>query len=172
MAFILEKLTTDHDCGQFSCGVPVLDSWLIEHSIDSEKRGTASAYVWHNGDNVVVAYFALSLCVVKREQAPKAIARGSPDEVPAILLGKLALHKNLQNKKLGSELLHSAFNVVLLSTETITARIFVVDALDENVAKFYEHHGFRAFMDSRVRLARKINDIRKELSRDSSLRSE
>jgi hypothetical protein len=46
-----------------------------------------------------------------------------------------------------------------------TARLVVVDAIDEAAARFYEHHGFIAMPGNRQRLVQKIGDIAAALGR-------
>ena len=123
--------------------------------------------MWHNGNHEAVAYFSLSAHTIQREHLPNKIAHGSPSEIPAILLGKLALDKKLQDTGLGSELLHSALSIECDATKYIGARLFVVDALNEQVAEFYKHYGFKECLNNPLWLARKISDIQEELFGDT-----
>lgn len=163
MSYTLNKLASDHILDQFSCGVPSLDVWLSRNALNSERKGTATTYVWCDKNNAVVAYFALSVCSIRRDEINHKTGRGSPDTIPAIIVGKLALHQKLHGQGLGRDLLYSALETIVRMTDIITARLVVVDALNENVARFYEQYGFIPFMDSRVRLCRKTSDIRKDI---------
>ena len=147
----------------FDCGVEALDTWLKEHALATQKRKTARTFVWHNGDFKVIAYFSLSAHTIQREDLPIKLSRGSPSKIPAILLGKLALDKTLHGSGLGAELLHSALTIGCEATQYIGARLFVVDALNEDVGEFYKHYGFKECLNSSLRLARKISDIQEEL---------
>jgi hypothetical protein len=51
---------------------------------------TARTFVWHTGDQVVVAWFSLAAHLVVRADLPLRIGRGSPDAPPAVLLARLA----------------------------------------------------------------------------------
>ena len=169
MQYILDALNAKHEIENFDCGVEVLDTWLKDHALTSQKKRTARTFVWHNGNQEVVAYFSLSAHTIQREDLPNKIAHGSPSKIPAILLGKLALDKKLQDTGLGSELLHSALSIGCDATQYIGARLFVVDALNEEVGEFYKHYGFKECLNTSLRLARKISDIQKELYADDTL---
>ncbi len=168
MQYILDVLSNKHFTENFNCGVEVLDTWLKDHALATQSRRTARTFVWHNGDHNVVAYFSLSAHTIQHEDLPNRLGRGSPSEVPAILLGKFSLDKALQGSGLGSELLHSALTVGCEATQYIGARLFVVDALNEQIAQFYKHYGFKECLNASLRLARKISDIQKELIQSRS----
>ncbi len=131
-----------HDVRQFSSGEDTLDTWLVEHTAQADRRGTARTWVWADGNNVVVAYYSLAAHKVARERVPTAIGRGGPVEIPAVVIAKLALSSSLQGQGLGAVLVADALERVLRATELVAARVVVVDALSESVATFYEHLGF------------------------------
>jgi predicted GNAT family N-acyltransferase len=164
VTYFLEALTEKHATDSFDCGIEALNTWLKEHACDAQLRRTARVFVWHAGDDNVVAYFSLSAHVVKKDDVPNKLSHGSPAEIPAILLGKLGLDKRLHGTGLGAELLHSALYAGCEATQFVGARLFVVDALNEEVAKFYKRYKFRKCLNTSLRLARKISDIQKELS--------
>ncbi len=163
MTYILDALTGEHSTETFDCGVELLNAWLKEHAMHAQVKRTARVFVWHTGDNNVVAYFSLTAHVVKKKNLPNNLSHGSPANIPAILLGKLGLDQRLHGIGLGSDLFHSALFVGLEATQHIGARLFVVDALDVDVARFYQHYKFIPYADNPLRLVRKVSDIRKEL---------
>lgn len=61
--------------------------------------------------------------------------------MPAVRLGRLAIHSAYQNRKLGAALLFNAVSRSLRSD--IAAHMLVVEAKDVRAAAFYLHHGFR-----------------------------
>lgn len=166
MQFILDKLSGKHSVGNFYCDDALLDTWLKDHARDSQSRNTSTTYVWHSGDNVVVGYFAISAYSIEKENLAPKISRGSPKVIPAFLLGKLALDKSLQKQGLGGELFISALEQAVFMSESVAARVVVVDAIDAEVAEFYQHYKFIPYVDNPLRLVRKISDIRKDLSNE------
>lgn len=150
-----------HDASAFSCGVNGMDTWLQGNADAAARRETAVTWVWADGARVV-AYYSLSAHKVARDGVPKALGRGGPVEIPAVLIGKLALDVSLHGQGLGGVLLVDALTRIVSATQIVAARLVVVDALDEAAAQFYEHYGFTRTPDE-LRLLRRIKDIRADL---------
>lgn len=106
----------------------------------------------------VVGYYALAAHKIAREQVPARIGRGGPIEIPAVLLARLALTERLRGRGLGATLVADALERVVVVTQTVAARVVVVEALVEPVARFYETLGFRRIPGS-LRLVQKVADI-------------
>jgi GNAT superfamily N-acetyltransferase len=152
-----------HTPDQFASGEEDLDAWLIQHAQDSEDRGVTRTFVWTDVDTTrVIAYYTLMAHVIRREDLPKSIGRGSPHEIPAILLARLAVDKRAHGKGHGSALLGDALERALLAAAQVGARFVVVDALHEKAAGFYTHHGFTRIPDT-MRLIQKMSSIAKAL---------
>jgi GNAT superfamily N-acetyltransferase len=158
VVYVSESLDSRHDASGFHSDQPELDRWLANHSLTAEARRAARTFVWHAGDNRVVAYYSIAAHLIVRADLPRNLARGNPYQIPAVLLARLALDQSLHGQKLGGALLAEALGRIVAATEIIAARYVVVDALDENAAHFYEHHGFRAVPGGR-RLVQKVSDV-------------
>ena len=158
MRFVAEQLSDAHYLGGFSSGQPELDRWLAEHALDAAARRTARTFVWHRGDHNVAGYYSLTAHLLQREELPRSLGRGGPREIPAVLLARLALDQSFHGQGLGGALLAEALERVLAATETVAARFVVVDAIGEDAARFYEHHGFTQIPET-LRLVQKVSDI-------------
>ena len=163
--FISEALAEHHLLERFTSGNDALDIWLLNHARHAQSMRTARTFVWHTGDQVVIAYFSLAAHLVVRAELPPRVARGSPDAIPAVLLARLALDRSLHKQGLGGELLLDALSRAVQASEVAAARLLVVDAIDEAAAAFYEHHGFVAVPGNRQRLVQKISDIAAAIGR-------
>jgi predicted N-acetyltransferase YhbS len=139
----------------------VLDEWLREHALGAQAGRTGRTFVWHN-HGVVVAYYTLAAHRIARDILPAKLGRGSPDQIPAILLARLALDVSLHGRSLGGRLLGEACYRAAVASRTVGARMIVVDALDDSAATFYERHGFRRLASS-LRLAHTMSDATKVL---------
>ena len=126
---------------------------------------TAQTFVWVE-DNRIIAYYALAGHKLIRGDLPKRIARGGPQEIPAVMLGKLALHHSLHHQGLGEQLLLDAFGRDSAATQTVAARLVVVDAIDEEAARFYRRYGFVDCDSPEDRLVMKISEIEAAASED------
>lgn len=151
-----------HHVGDFSCGEPSLDTWLREQAAASSARRTARTWVWLDEDGVVVGYYALAAHKVARDDVQSKVGRGGPVEIPAVLLARLALSESLRGQGLGAVLVADALQRVVDATQTVAARLVVVDALHERAARFYETLGFRRIPVSLL-LVQKVADIESAL---------
>lgn len=142
MSFVCEVLGDEHDSSSFSSDRPALDDWLRESAKDSDGRNLTRTYVWHLGDNAVVAYYTLMPYFIEREALTKKQARGLPDRISGYLIARLALDRSLHGQRLGSQLLASALTRAAVGARDLGGRYVIVDALDDTAASFYRHHGF------------------------------
>ena len=133
----------DQELGRFSCGVDELDDWLRRHARHSAARGTRT-YVLVDETGDVTAYAAIAPQYVDRATLPSRFARGAPERVPSILIAKLAVDRRVQGRGVGTELLMCVATRVLIAARMIGGKLLVVDAIDEDAAGFYVHHGFVA----------------------------
>lgn len=157
--FRSERLDPErHDVSGFSCGEESLDVWLREQAVAASKRDTARTWVWIDDAGQVVGYYALAAHKVAREQVVAKEGRGGPAEIPAVLLAKLALVEHLRGQGFGAVLVADALTRIVTATQTVAARLVVVDALTERVAQFYESLGFRRVPGSLL-LVQRIADI-------------
>ncbi len=150
-----------HDLSTFDSGEPGLDLWLREHAAGAEARRVARTFVWvpsAGPPDVVVGYYSLTGHRLVREALPTSMGRGSPAEIPAVLLARLALDQVHQGAGTGGALLADALGRIVIATETVAARFVVVDALHERAVTFYEHYGFRRIPET-LRLVQKVSDI-------------
>jgi ribosomal protein S18 acetylase RimI-like enzyme len=138
-----EPLGEHHVLGAFRCGKAALDEWLTRHAVASDRMRNSKTHVWTAPDTKqVVAYFSFAPHLVIRGSLPRRLGHGAPENVPAILLAKLAIHVDLAGSGLGRHLLVDAFEVCLAAADLIGGRFLVVDAIDEAAACWYERRGF------------------------------
>ena len=161
MTYRVEPLD-DQDLGEFSCGNDELDEWLRRHADTATGQGTRT-YVLVDDAGSVVGYFAVAPHLIERDEAPRRLSRGAPHQIPAILLAKLALHRSLQGQGLGSELLVHALDTVIAAARRAGGRVVLVDAIDENAQRLYEHHDFQTLPGRDQRLVMKLSTAAKAL---------
>lgn len=165
MAFRSERFDPErHEVRGFSCGEPSLDVWLREQAVAATARRTARTWVWVDEGGAVVGYYGLAAHKVARADVPSKVGCGGPIEIPAVLLARLALAESLRGRGLGAVLVADALQRVVEATQTVVARLVVVDALHERVARFYESLGFRRLPVSLL-LVQKVSDVEAALAR-------
>jgi GNAT superfamily N-acetyltransferase len=139
-----EKLRADHDLSEFGCGEPSLDNWLRRRALQNEESGASRTYVVCAGQQGV-GYYALAVGgVAHAEEAPGRVRRNMPDPVPVMIIGRLAVHKDYQGKKIGPGLLRDAVLRTLQAADIAGVRAILLHAISERARKFYEDCGFIA----------------------------
>src|SRR5260370_27722131 len=103
-----ERLHAQHDVSRFDNGKhPSLDAWLKNRALASEGM-SARTYVAcaRDAPRRVVGYYAISTAMEQRISLPNAkLRRAMPDQVPLLLIGRLAVDRQNQGKGLGADLL-------------------------------------------------------------------
>lgn len=156
-------LCASHNLDGFESGSPSLDRWLQRSARTAAAAGTAATYVLEDSERVV-GYYALAMSAVVHAQAPSRLRRGMPDPVPVVLLARLALDRRAQGCHLGGHLLVDALHRCVRGGREFGARAVVVDATDDEAARFYRHFDF-THLDER-RLWRRLSDIAAALGPD------
>jgi GNAT superfamily N-acetyltransferase len=140
-----ERLGPHHDLSQFHNGRhDSLDAWLRDRALASEGL-SARTYVICASEppSRVIGYYAISTAMAQRSGLPSAkLRRGMPDEVPLLLIGRLAIDVNYQKRGLGTDLLIDALRRCLTAAATAGARAVITHAIDDDAVAFYERHGF------------------------------
>lgn len=139
-----EPLGPQHDIASFNNGRhPSLDKWLRDRARSSEGL-SARTYVTCAADPAgrVVGYYAISTAGAHRVALPNAkLRRGMPEEVPLLLLGRLAIDAAYQGQGLGSALLIDALRRCSAASAIAGARGVLAHAIDDGAVQFYLRHG-------------------------------
>lgn len=160
-----QPLDNEHRINGFDCGVGSLDVWLVKHARPALGAGSARTYVVMDSEQErVVGYHALSVASVEHDEATERARKGMPrNQVPAVLLARLAVDKSVQGEGLGAFLLRDAMTRAVSVAEQAGIRILLVHALSDDARSFYEHFGFEPSPSDPMNLQIIIKDIRAAL---------
>jgi GNAT superfamily N-acetyltransferase len=151
-----EPLAASHDLTLFTNGVHAsLDQWLRERARSSEALSARTYVICPTAEpDRVVGYFSISAAVEQRTALPSAkLRRGMPEQVPLLLIGRLAIDAEWRGRGLGSALLADALRRCLAASEIAGVRGVVAHAIDDAAIAFYERHGFfRSPLGERIML--------------------
>ncbi len=136
----IEPLAADHWLDDFDSGEIELDEWLVRRAWRNQLAGFSRTYATTDGDRVV-GYHSLSAFAVLRADATGRARRQAPRQIPAILLGRLAVDRQARGHGLGAGLLRHAMELTVAASDTIGVRMLVVTALHPEAAAFYERFG-------------------------------
>lgn len=156
----LERLHRRHQLGDFDSGVPALDTWLHNYAGQSGRADMAVTYVAHVDDRVI-GYFAITASEVAQDDAPAELTRRvARYPIPVIRLARLAVDLGHRGTGLGAALLREALVRSAQAADIIGARAVVVDAKDDEAARFYEHFEFEPFPGDARKLFLMMKDLR------------
>ena len=150
----IEPIARSHQRDAFCSGQDSLDHYLKKQATQDAKRKVAAPYVAVDSDNRVVAYYTLSAFSIRLPELPVEITKRLPryPQVPATLLGRLAVDQSRQGTGLGDFLLMDALARSLRAAADIASHAVVVDAIDERAVRFYRRYDFIPFPDNPRRL--------------------
>lgn len=133
-------LEPTHETAEFESGAEELDVWLRQWALVNHRSGNARVFVATRGSRVV-GYYALATGGVEKEKVPEKVKKGGvPEQVPCLLLARLAVDRNEQASGMGRALLADALRrAVRVSTE-IGVRAMLIHARDDTALAFYLHH--------------------------------
>jgi len=91
----------------------------------------------------VIGYYCLATGAVMRKDLPSAKLRQNlPEQVPVVVIGRLAVDKRFQSRGFGAGLLRDAILRVISAAEEIGVRAVIVHAIDDPARDFYLKYGF------------------------------
>ena len=138
-----ELLTGQHLVEGFDCGKPALNEWLIRHALTNQASGTSRTWVVvETGSHEVVTFYASATASVVRSSAPKKMQRNQPEEMPAILLARMAVDARHAGHGLGAALLKHFTLKAIEVAQSVGVRILLIHAKDDEAKSFYMHYGF------------------------------
>jgi GNAT superfamily N-acetyltransferase len=144
-----------HARAAFTCGRPELDDYLRNRATQDLERNAAAVFVaLPTASADVAGYYSLSALSVPLTDLPATVARKLPryPNLPATLLGRLAVDRGHQGRGVGIFLLLDALARAWRATGEVGSVAVVVDAIDEAARRFYEHCEFIPLPDQRLRL--------------------
>jgi len=134
-----------HDLEPFDSGESVLDEWLRRYAGQNRRRDTAATWVIADINDAVVAYASIAMTGIDRSAAPELLAKGAPDPVPALLLGRLAVDRRYANLGIGTALAAHVLATAVELNEKAACRAVVVTALNALARGWWERLGFHVF---------------------------
>lgn len=161
--FRVEPLA-EHDRGAFKCGEPALDTYLRTQASQDIRRRIANCFVAVEVvSGVLAAFYTLSSASVAMTELPPEVTKRLPryPSLPAVRIGRLAVDRRFGGRGLGAAMLADAAARVLGAAAATYA--IIVDAKNDEAARFYEHHGFKAFVSVERALFLPLETARKAL---------
>lgn len=151
MSYITTLLSSKHSKENFTCGKEMLDNYLHRQAKQDVKRKLTACFILSDNDGTVKGYYTLSNTSVNRDFLPESIIKKLPPSyknLPATLLGRLAVDANYKGQGFGTNLLMDALKRSYHNSLQIASMAVIVDPLDNEAIAFYYHFGFIELPDS------------------------
>lgn len=146
--------SAEFDRSGFNSGEPELDLWLKEFASQGQRKNITRTFVAvRKKDNRVIGYYA-SLVTSIAPSDSSAMTGLSNGKYPAsaLLIARLAVDQEFQGRAVGSALLAHALRGAAAVSMNAGVLAVVVDAIDSEVATYYQRQGFISFVDNPLRL--------------------
>jgi ribosomal protein S18 acetylase RimI-like enzyme len=154
---------TDNTKG-FDSGEESLNQYLAARALANHVADLARCYVCVDADTGrILGFYTLSAVAIERAELPGKVRRNSPNPVPAVLLGRLAIDTEAQGSGLGRFLVRDAILSTLTAAERVGVRVLLVHALNEQAVAFYEGLGFRRSHTDPLHLYLLLADARRSI---------
>ena len=125
----------------FQSGAKELDDWFQRYAWQNQKANNAVTYVTTQ-DDVILGYYAITTAAYSRNDAPEGLNhRSRPEEIPCILLARLAVDERAQRHGIGAALLKDAIERCYMLSREVGAAALVVHCRDEQARSFYLANG-------------------------------
>ena len=128
----------------FDCKRDSLNDWFRRHAWFNQVNSISRVNVI--ADTVtgrIVGYVTLSAAQIERAFLPKSMQRNRPEQVPALLLGQLAVDKDYQGQGHGADLLLFALRAAMRASDSVGSMGVITHPLDEALRGFYARWGFQ-----------------------------
>ena len=160
---IIEKLDRSHITEAFDCGIPDLNSFLVNHALTNQKANSAQTYVGCE-DRQVIGYYSLAVGSAIHASAPSRVTRGlAKHPVPVMLLARLAVDRHYQSQGVGKGLLKDALLRTAQAADIAGIRALLVHAKDDNAKRWYSAFDFEESATDPLHLFLLIKDIKRIL---------
>jgi ribosomal protein S18 acetylase RimI-like enzyme len=142
-AFAIELLADRHDRASFVSGNDPLDRYLRDFATQDARRRIANCFLAvEQATSRIAGFYTLSAAGMPLVELPDTLTKRLPryPTLPAVRIGRLAVDRQFHGQGLGSAMLIDAARRAIQAGPA--AFLLVVDAKDEEAARFYEHHEF------------------------------
>lgn len=147
------NLKKEHNRGSFNSNTPLLDEYIKKQASQDVKKDLSACYVLLDDAGKVLAYYTLSSNSIPREGLPEELVKKMRlpqgyKNLPAIMLGRLAVDQEYKRNGYGKFLLQHAFENCLIASDTVGSLAIIVDPIDESAETFYKKYGFIRLNDT------------------------
>lgn len=143
---MFEPLNSSHDRASFDCGNEPMNRYLKTMASQHAKKGISATHILADGATIK-AFYTLSNTQIVND----GLIKGYPNDIPAILLGRIGIDKPYQGKGLLQEILFDAFVKVKQFRAVSGMAFIVIDAKTDQLFNYYQQKaGFLPLVGNRL----------------------
>ncbi len=147
------NLQKQHNRSDFDSKTPLLDEYIRKQASQDVRKDLSACYVLTDNVDRVIAYYTLSGNTIPQEGIPNDLLKKlklppSYIDLPAVLLGRLAVDQKHKGKRYGELLLMDALQRCLILSSQLGTLAVIVDPIDGESKNFYQKYGFLSLKDS------------------------
>ncbi|WP_256004872.1 GNAT family N-acetyltransferase [Pedobacter deserti] len=147
----------------FDCGLADITAFLHDDALAYQSEKMANTYLFEDGNKNVLAFFSISndcLNDLGEEKGfnnniwnrlHRALRLSNPKRIrqyPAIKIGRLGVHKDLQGSGIAYQLMDFIKGWLILDHKP-ACRLLILDAINQpKQLKYYDRNGFRFLLKS------------------------
>lgn len=155
-------LSRDHAVNEFVCGEPTLDKWLVERALKNQASDASRTFVVCDPHRVI-GYYAIATGSIIRSATPKKIQRNMPEQIPVLVLGRLAVDIQYQHTGVARGLLKDACLRTLAVADNAGVKALLIHALNIRAKEGYQRNGFAESPVDSMTLLLSTADLRNAL---------
>lgn len=151
----IQPLSKHHNKQGFDCGNESINRYLQQMASQHCKKGIAQVHALADGANIQ-AFYTLSAISLNNEQGA---VKGYPNQIPAVLIGRLGVAIEQQGKGIANQLISHAMHQAKAISTMAGVAFVIIDAKTETLAEYYTNLGFVRLPSSPLRLVYPISQI-------------
>lgn len=131
-----------------------------------QSSGIARVFVLADGPSII-GYYTVHQHTISAEEMPHDLKKrlSNYSRYPATLIGRLAVDQRYAKKGFGRDILYDALRRAHLASTSAASFAVVVEALDDEAQRFYEHYGFILLNAEKRRFCMPMKTVTKLLDR-------
>jgi ribosomal protein S18 acetylase RimI-like enzyme len=158
MTYLATPLSQNHNRKNFNCGEFLLDNYIKTQVNQDIRKRLAACFVLVDNDDKMIGYYTLSNISIPASDVPEHMKGKIPrdyTDVPATLLGRLAVDSNSKGRGIGEKLLIDALKRSCYVSKTVASYAVLVDTIDQKAIDSYKKYGFTPLDSGKMFIAMK-----------------
>lgn len=153
-----QPINSTHLVGDFDCGEESMNNWLKNKALNNEINNNSRTSVVCV-ENTIIAYYSLCTGCIYHKNLSRKFKHRSPDPIPSLVLGRLAIDLKYQGQGLSKDLIKEIYIKTFKLSQIVAMKVLVVNALNSEIVSFYQKLGFVLSKTDPLLLLKSVDQI-------------